>query len=257
VAHPHASGSHPMMSHGGHASRADMPRQGSKLGLVAAILAVFLVVGGGVGLLLMSGERDGGGGGTTGEQVGNDTGQGGGQGGTLAGNIGTTPPHTGESGSGESGSGESGSGESGSGESGDIQGNGSQQPAGGDTGQATGDTGEDTQQEEGRTRTRRVPRIVLLASEPAAAVWQDGIALGKTPLNIRVLPGETVTVTLKRSGYQDTEIAMDGRNAKEVVTLQRRRRIVGGKDGDKSSGNQQGETKDPGKGAGDLNLGLE
>ncbi|ACY13003.1 serine/threonine-protein kinase [Haliangium ochraceum] len=69
------------------------------------------------------------------------------------------------------------------------------------------------------------PVIVLLAAEPSATVFDaDGIFIGKTPLNVRITPGKDSAFVLKRRGYHDAEVSLDGSESKRVVELDRKRR---------------------------------
>ena len=224
-------------------SMAGAPRRGSKVGLIAAILVVLAVVGGGVGFMLLSSDGAAGeGGGQTGE-------------GALAGNAGTGDAGQGGAVAGDPTGGQN-NGEPGAGGDTDAG-----QGAGANAGQGT-DTGEDTDEQVEET-IPPVPRaaIVLLDAKPNAVVLQEGTVVGKTPLNIRVVPGTPVELVLRRRGYHDAEIALDGSKPKEVVSLQRKRRSGGGGGGDKGDGDE-GDGEDDsndgdGKGTGDLGLGLE
>ncbi len=88
--------------------------------------------------------------------------------------------------------------------------------------------------------------FVLLASKPDGAdVYRDGEKLDeRTPTNIRVVPGEPVELVLKRHGYKDETVVLDGKKTKLKLTLKRARVSKpdpgdGGKNG--NGGNEGGK----------------
>jgi hypothetical protein len=243
-----ADGSYP--GYGAELSSASMsmsaaPKKGSKLGLIAAIFTV-LVVGGGIAgfVLLGSGDdkdRHAGGPGietgstagatgssddqATNDQTGGHTaGQVSGQNGTTV--AGTTPDPTGDS---------AGDDKTGDDKTGDDK---------------TGDdkTGDDKTGDNTTVITPTVePVTVLVSSSPARArVFRGDEDLGKTPLNVKVVPGQPMELVLKKRRYRDKKVTLDGSSENERVKLSRRPRKGSGDKGDK------GDDK-----VGDLGLGLE
>ncbi|WP_428267197.1 serine/threonine protein kinase [Haliangium sp.] len=77
-----------------------------------------------------------------------------------------------------------------------------------------------------------LPTIVLLDSDPSADVYEGDEKLGRTALNVQVQPDEPKTVVLKRSGYYDVEVVLDGSEPKEFRKLRRRRRGSSDRDDD-------------------------
>lgn len=229
-------------------SMVDAPRRGSKMGLIAAIVAVLIVVGGGAGLMFLSSTDGAGkGGGETGE-------------GALAGHAGTDAGHA-DPGRGGPEAGDPTTGQT-TGQNGAGAGANAGQDVDAGTEQNTGTdpgTGENTGEQTGdNDRRGRRGTIVLLDAKPSAVALQEGTVLGKTPLNIRVLRDTPVDIVLRRRGYQDATITLDGSKPKEVVSLQRKRRSGGKGGGDKGGGDGNPDDDDDGDtGTGDLGLGLE
>jgi serine/threonine protein kinase len=245
-------GSQPLPSS---SSLAMEPRRSSKVGLIAAIVTVLVVLGGTGGFLVYSGslaamlgqkdkpEPD-----DTGDKVDNGNGQAGnGQGQNGNQNQG----QNGNQNQGQNGNQNQGqNGNQNQGQNGNQQaGNGTTQD--GNTNQGTDGNEPD---EPGTDRPRGMPSLVLLDSEPSSAVYEDDIYVGKTPLNIRVRASRSKTLVLKRKGYEDATIELDGSEAKHVVKLERKRsRNGGGRDnGDNTTTPPPEDDK-----TGDLGLGLE
>jgi serine/threonine protein kinase len=247
-------GRYPSQSFAASASLGMEPRRSSKIGLIAAIAAVLVVLAGTGGFLVYSGtlasvlgqDQDPAGGngtdpgktpgnddgtahagnGTAGTQVGNDTGNPGGSEPVNAGNTNDTE-------------------NVGNGETAGNQGN-----------EGTQGTTPDGTQTEG------VPAMVLLDSDPSAAVYEGDVYIDKTPLNVRVLPGQSKTLVLRRKGYEDATVQLDGGSPKQIVKLDRKRSRTGGRDGDEGStapDNQNGQNGQNGQNSnvGNLGLGLE
>jgi serine/threonine protein kinase len=231
------------------------PRRSSKVGLIAAIVAVLVVLAGTGGFLVYSGSlagmlgqgekpvTDGAGdkveNGNGTEQAGNGTGQAQNQNGNQNGNQNQgLNGQTGQTGQEQAGN------------QGTEGVNGSQGTEGVNGSQGTEGTDPD---EPGTDRPRGMPSLVLLDSEPSGAVYEEDIYVGKTPLNIRVRAGRAKTLVLKRKGYEDATVELDGSEAKHVVKLERKRSRGG-------SGRDNGEnttTPPPDDKTGDLGLGLE
>ncbi len=69
------------------------------------------------------------------------------------------------------------------------------------------------------------PVTVLVASvPPRAVVYREGKRLDRTPTNVKVVPGESVTLVLRRPGWHDEEVVIDGSSRKLSVRLTRHRR---------------------------------
>ncbi len=116
-----------------------------------------------------------------------------------------------------------------------------------------------------------ISTIVLLNADPEATVFLEGVLVGKTPVNVRVKPGEVKSLVLRRSGYLDAEIELDDSAPKRTVELERKRRRGGGRagrggdDDDDPRGTDKPRdpdkptepVKDPKKGVGELALPLE
>ncbi len=62
-------------------------------------------------------------------------------------------------------------------------------------------------------------RVVSIVSTPKAEVLRDGRLLGVTPLEVKLEPGEELTLTLHADGYHDRQILADGSVASIEVPL--------------------------------------
>jgi hypothetical protein len=62
---------------------------------------------------------------------------------------------------------------------------------------------------------------VIVNSNPQGALaYQDGLKLDdKTPFMIQVTPGKPVEIVLKRDGYKDTKLVIDGKQERVTATL--------------------------------------
>jgi serine/threonine protein kinase len=234
-------GSQPLPSS---SSLAMEPRRSSKVGLIAAIVAVLVVLAGTGGFLVYSGslagvlgqgdqddqgeKTDG-----TGEEPVNGTGT------EQAGN-GTGQPET-----------QNGNQTGQTGQTGENQ-------AGHDA--TAGNEGTDVAQPD-QTDPDTEPTLaamVLLDSQPEAAVYEGEVYIDKTPINIRILPGKSKTLVLKRKGYEDATVELDGSAPKQVVKLDRKRsRSGGGRDDDENTTPPPDEGQNGKTNVGDLGLGLE
>lgn len=228
---------YPSQSHPATSSLAIEPRRGSKAGLIAAIVSILVVLGGTGGFLVYSGVLAG----QDGKQTGDGTGQGTGK-----------PDH----GDGTAQTGNNGTGQL-------ENGAGTNQGQTGQTGQidagagavAGNDPDDPDESDAGPGRIRRMPALVLLHGEPSAAVYEDGVYVGKTPLNIRVRPGTAKTLVLKRKGYDDATVELDGSVSKQVVELKRKRPSRPGRDDGEGTSKPPPDEGNPN--VGDLGLGLE
>ncbi len=247
------------MSHAAIAASGADKGSGSKLGFWIGLFAALIIAGGAVGFFVLAKNGTAPDGGPTTEspvagQGGSEAteapvaaGQGAGQkpdnnNAAGAGN-GSEPGADDNPASGTPSSGTAGSGVN------DGSGDGAQAGAGQDT--APGDS---------VTNAQAQPAVVLLDAKPKdAAVWQNDLFLGKTPINIRVQPGEPVTIVLRRRGFLDTEITLDGSQGKEVVMLERKPRRPGKNNPSSDKGDKPAPTptEEPEGGTGDLGLGLE
>lgn len=176
----------------------DSRKKGNKVGLIAALIAVLVVVGGTVGFLVLSGsKKDGPGSGAgEGQEVGQGQGQEVGQG---QGGIGTDPDGTAGNGIGSA-----------------------NKP---DGGQGVGTTIELPPDPPPDQITEKRPAVaVLVNSNPQrAAVVRDGKTIGRTPLIVKVSPDEPVVLTLSKGNrYQDTELTVDGLAEKVEIALKKR-----------------------------------
>ncbi|HWN69776.1 MAG TPA: serine/threonine-protein kinase [Haliangium sp.] len=194
------------------------PRRSSKVGLIAAIAAVLVVLAGTGGFLVYSGSLasvlgktekpetgDGVENGNGTEQAGNGTGQG------QNGQTGQTTGQTGQT----------------TGQNGQTNGQAGQEGT-------AGHEGTEVEQPEG-TESGTKPALdtmVLLASEPPASVYENDAQIDKTPVNIRITQGKTRTLVLKRRGYEDTTVVLDGSTDRHVAKLDRKRSRGGRGDGD-------------------------
>jgi serine/threonine protein kinase len=216
------------------------PRQGSKVGLIAAIVAVVVVAAGAGGFMMFKDRLAG-----TGAGIGNAN--------DPQGN-GETP---------EDPNGTNGTLHAGNGDKPDPTPDTKPDPTPDTKPDPTPDTTPDpTPDTTPDTTNDAKPAMVLLASEPSAAMYESDVYVGKTPLNVLVPAGTTKTLVLKRSGYEDATVTLDGSSERHVATLERKRRSGGRRNGDEQTGNN-GNTQNPDPGekppgkVGGLGLGLE
>lgn len=67
------------------------------------------------------------------------------------------------------------------------------------------------------------PVTVLLGSRPRRAViFRDGKRIGKTPEIIKVVPGKPMKLVIKRRGYRDEAVTIDGTDDEIMINLDRR-----------------------------------
>jgi eukaryotic-like serine/threonine-protein kinase len=88
-----------------------------------------------------------------------------------------------------------------------------------------------------------VKQTVLVNSKPQRAeVVVDGQVIGVTPLNVEVVAGQPLKLTLVRDGFADASLVLDGARTKVTQTLKRERRRSGrGGASDRGGrGNRQG-----------------
>jgi len=197
------------------ASSVALPKRRSGVGVFLAILAVLVVVGGGVTFMLMSGKSDDdkktGNGDEVAENVAGDSDHGGGEQG-AGGEQGTaTDPGAG----GE-------------------QGTATDPGAGGEQGTATdpgagGEQGTATDPGAGNDTPPAVKPIrVMVNSRPEGAIaYLDGAPIDKTPFFVNVVPGEPKEFVLKRSGYKDKTLSVDGKKTQIKVALKKDRKSGG------------------------------
>ncbi len=218
-----------------------MPAKKSSAALVFVIIAVLAVVGGGVALFLISQNKK------SDEQAANDPGTATGADPATATDPGTgtatatgADPATGTA-------------------TGTATATGADPATGTGTGAATGtaaatgtDPGTGSQVEtpidagvasaapDASTQVALAPIVVLVdANADGARVFQDGKPLGKVPTNVKVTPGESITLILKRKGYKDTTVTVDGAQDKVHVKMDKER-----------SGNGDGTGRATGTGTG-------
>jgi serine/threonine protein kinase len=215
------------------------PRRSSKVGLIAAIVAVLVVVAGAGGFMMF---KD-----------------------SLAGNGNTNDPQGNGQGNGQTPEDPNGTLHAGTGDKPDQTPEKTPDPTPEKTPDPTPDpTPEKTPDPTPDPDQAAKPVMVLLVSEPSAGMYESDVYVGKTPLNVLIPAGTTKTLVLKRSGYEDATVTLDGSSERHVATLDRKRRNGGGKrpDGDEQNGdngntqNPEPGDKPPGK-VGGLGLGLE
>jgi serine/threonine-protein kinase len=227
------------------ASMSMAPPQRSKAGLIAAIVAVLVVVAGAGGFVMLKGSQA-----STGTGTGTENGN-------------TTDPQ----GNGQTPEDPNGNLHAGNGDKPEQPEQPKPENQGNQANQGNQNP-EQTPEQTGDPQPDAKPVMVLLASEPSASTYEGDAYVGKTPMNVLVAPGTTKTLVLKRSGYEDTTVTLDGSSDRHVATLDRKRRSGGrrGDDDDKEDGEQAGNNgntpkpdtgeKPPGK-VGGLGLGLE
>lgn len=188
-----------------------IPKKGSKVGVVLAILAVLAVVGGGAAFLIISssGKDDG----ETAQTDTPDKGVGAGVQGTVGG--GEQPDST-----------------DGTVDDGEVQVvEFPRKDAGGD-------------EPSGTDIAALQPIPVLVNSKPQGAeVYDDGGKIGRTPVLVKVIPGEPVTLRLEKGGYKDETLEIDGSTDRFDLELDRKH-VSGGsssKGGSSSSGGKGGQ----------------
>jgi len=170
-----------------------VPAKKSKAGLFVALFAILLVVGGGGGYLYYAS--------TTG------------QGGAANGSTGATGS-TGKS---------NGNNPLAAGAATDAAAEAASSDAAAVVTATTPDAGAAVAEVDASVAVRSI--FVLLASKPDGAdVYRDGEKLDeRTPTNIRVVPGQPVELVLKRHGYKDETVVLDGKKTKLKLTLKRAR----------------------------------
>jgi hypothetical protein len=64
--------------------------------------------------------------------------------------------------------------------------------------------------------------VLIESRPPGATIYKDGEKIGKTAKNVKVTKGETTTFVLKRSGYKDLDLAVDGTDDKLTGRLEKK-----------------------------------
>jgi hypothetical protein len=63
--------------------------------------------------------------------------------------------------------------------------------------------------------------VSVQTAPPAAAVLQDGSELGKTPLDVSLNRGSTLTLLLKKKGFESHKLELRAEDGARVVQLRR------------------------------------
>jgi eukaryotic-like serine/threonine-protein kinase len=64
--------------------------------------------------------------------------------------------------------------------------------------------------------------VIINSSPPGAVGYQDGLKIDKAPFSIDVTVGKPVEIVLKRDGYKDAKLVIDGQLKKVTGTLERK-----------------------------------
>jgi serine/threonine-protein kinase len=206
----------------------DMPQKKGKGGLIAAIILVLAVAGGITAFVVLSGgenkdevaSNSGGDDGDDGDQGGDDNGAGddGDQGGDDTGD------QAGDGSGDQAGDGTGATTNNAGDGTGDQAGDGTGDQAGDGTGDQAGDgTGDQAGDGTGTDPVPEVKPIQVLVDGPdGAVVFRDGKRLEKVPTLIDVMPDEKVKLVLKRRGFHNKKVTLDGSKAKVKVRMKRK-----------------------------------
>jgi PEGA domain len=63
--------------------------------------------------------------------------------------------------------------------------------------------------------------VLVDAQASGATIYQHGKSIGKAPQNVKVVPGETLTLVIKARGYKDATVTIDGQKDREIVPMTR------------------------------------
>ncbi len=203
-----------------------IPKRKSKAGVFIAVFAVLAVLGGGAAFLVMSG-KDGdhsavAAGGTTDPNAnganGTDP--------NANGANGTDPNANGANGTDPNANGANGTDPNANGANGtdpNANGaNGTDPNANGANGtNANGANPNEWKDVPGKPEAR--PVSIVVNSKPQGAVaYQDDLRVDKTPFLFKVIPGEPITLVLKKSGYEDEQLTLDGKKDRITADLHRK-----------------------------------
>jgi hypothetical protein len=89
--------------------------------------------------------------------------------------------------------------------------------------------------------------VLVDANTDGAVIYENGKKLDKVPAMIKVTPGEKRTLVLKKKGYKDTTVVVDGGQNKVKVSLDR---VGGGAGSGKGTGAGTGKGTGGGTGGG-------
>ena len=238
-----SSGSGPMPGD----SAFQIPKRKSKAGVFIAIFAVLAVVGGGTAFLVLSGKGNSevAASGST-DQNGQTTGP------NANGASGTDPNANGASGTDPNANGASGTDPNANGANGtDPNANGANGTDPNANGTNASGASPNEWKEVPATAQVRPVSIVVNSKPQGAVAYQDDLRVDKTPFLFKVIPGEPVNLVLKKSGYDDKQLTLDGKTDRVTADLHRKRSSSHGSSshkGDKGGKGDKGDTGGKGDG---------